>query len=178
MKSFLFLAVLGAAASLTGCTSTCDTADTAGCKTDTSGGAAPLLQNVGGTCDGSSCNWMVESDGIIGSAEVFLSETGDPSRTCGPDKSLNECGFWEEHHDALSYSGDSTYGGDVFSIDLTLVASFKDQVNNSSTIFDVNSATISNQLTVEFVITDSSGAYADCAVYGQDPSYFDCPNVW
>lgn len=187
MKNILFLAALGATAALTGCTSTtCDTADTAGCDkvddtadTNTTGGT-PLLQNITLGCSGTTCSYLIESDGTIGTAELFLAETGDPSATCGPGKSLSDCGFWEEHHSAFSYDSDSTFGGDAFGLTVDLVTDFNVQANNESTLFDLNDATMSGQLTVMAMITDSGGTYADCAVYGDDITYFsaDCSNSW
>lgn len=187
MKSFLFIAALGVTAALTGCTSTsCDSADTAGCKADDTsggnggGGGTPLLQNITLGCSGSTCSYLIESDGTIGTAELYLAETGDPTSTCGPGKSLSDCGFWEEHHDAFSYDSASSFGGDAFGLTVDLVTDYTQQANNESTLFDLNDATISNQLTVMAIITDAGGAYADCAVYGDDISYYSdmCSNSW
>lgn len=167
MNKILILGTLGG---LAGCTSgsKCDSGDTA-CDTG-GGGTAGVLMEVDGNCTASTCTWYADSDGTIGAIELYLSETGDTVST----------NFWEEYHDAFDYVGPSSYGGDEFAIDLILEASYTDQVNNVSTIFDVNDSAISNQLTVMFIMYDGSQNYADCAVYGHDPSYFasDCGNVW
>ena len=36
----------------------------------------------------------------------------------------------------------------------------------------MSDGTISNQLTVMFTVYDKTGAYADCAVYGDDVGYY------
>ena len=166
MNKFLILGILGG---LVGCSSgsKCDSGDTA---CDSGGGSAGLLMEVNGSCTANNCTWYADSDGTIGAIELYLSETGDTVST----------NFWEEYHDAFDYVGPSTYGGDEFAITLGLEDSFTNQVNNVSTIFDLNDTAISNQLTVMFIMYDGSQNYADCAVYGDDPSYFasDCTNNW
>lgn len=180
MKNMLILAAFGFAAA--GCTgTTCDTGDSS-CKggDDTNGTVAPLLQFVDANCSGSTCTYDALADGVLGGVDLYLAETGDPTSTCGPGKSLSECGFWEETHTAFVYSGDNSYGGETWSLSLDLEPDYTQQVDNTSTIFDLNSATISAQLTLAWVIYDSAGAYADCAVYGEDISYFAnvCTNSW
>lgn len=176
MKTLLFAAPLLTLAACSG-GSNCDTSDTA-CSTADD---APLLQYVDGNCSGGSCIWYVEYSGEGGQVEVDLAETGDPTATCGPSstKGLSECGFWTEYHNAFSLTS-STSSYEAKQVDLTLVGSFEDQIQNSTTIFDVSDGTISNQLTVMFTLYDSSGAYADCVVYGDDISWFQdyCTITW
>lgn len=169
MKNFLALAGLTILA--TGCpgTTKCDSGDTA-CEDTGGGSGTPLLWDVGGACAAGVCTWYADSDGTIGSVELYLSETGDKAST----------NIWEEVHTAFSYVGPSSHGGDEFAIDLNLVDDYTQQVDNQSTLFDLNSAEISNQLTVLFMMYDANDAYADCATYGHDPSYFSsmCTNNW
>lgn len=178
MKTLL---LLGAAAlTLSGCDGggKCDTGDTA---CESGGNGDVLLQNVDGSCSGSTCTWEATTTGSMGTVELDLVETGDPTSTCGPSstKGLNECGVWAEFHNdfTLTDFDDST---ETKSINLTLVSSFEDQVQNQTTIFDVSNSEISNQLTVLFTVTDADGNYADCAAYGDDPQYFQdvCSNFW
>ena len=60
------------------------------------------------------------------------------------------------------------------SIDLTLVDDFRDQVNNSSTLF--GNDIVETTLTVLITITDADGNYADCEVGGENTGFFssDC----
>jgi hypothetical protein len=178
MKTLL---LLGAAAlSLTGCSSggKCDTSDTA-CEGGGGGGGAPIIQAFDGDCAGSTCTWWVEATGELGNVELDLTETGDPTSTCGPSstKSLNECGVWNEFHDSFTLS-DFTDSTETKSIELQLVDDYTQQVNNESTLFDVSDGTISSQLTILFTVYDSNGAYSDCAVSGDDVSYYasECTN--
>ena len=170
MKSLL---LLGAAAlTLTGCpggSAKCDTGDTA-CE-EPSGSSDVMITSLDGTCTGSTCTWWVETTGQMGTVELDLIETGDPSWTCGPSKGEVVCGAWSEFHNDFVLA-DFDEETEVKEINLDLVDSFENQVNNVSTIFDVSDATISNQLTVLFVVSDADGNYADCATYGNDPGYF------
>ena len=176
MKTLLFAAPLLTLAACSG-SSNCDTGDTA-CGV---GDDAPLLQKVGGECSGSSCTWYAEYTGEGGQVELDLAETGDTTSTCGPSstKDLSECGFWTEYHTAFSLV-DSSSANERKEIDLTLVSTFEDQFQDRTTIFDLNSGTISNQLTVMYTLYDSNGDYADCVVYGHDITWFQdwCTITW
>lgn len=174
MKTLLLAAPLLALAACSG-SSNCDSGDTA-CGVS---GDDILIQTMDGECSGGSCTWYVEYTGEGGQVDLDLAETGDPTATCGPSstKGLSECGFWTEYHNAFSLA-DFNDAGETKELTLELVGSFEDQVQNSSTIFDVSDGTISNQLTVMFTVYDSAGAYADCAVYGDDVGWFSdyCTN--
>lgn len=175
MKSLLFLGA--AALSLSGCAggSKCDTGDSA------CGNGELLIQSMDGTCNGATCNWWVLVNGEFGKVELDLVETGDPTWSC-PDGAKGElvCGAWSEFHNDFRTSDFSDPGEAAYeekSINLTLESTSEDQINNTSTIFDVSSSPISNQLTVLFTVYDAAGDYLDCATYGHDPSYFSsCPN--
>ncbi len=172
MKTLL---LLGAAAlTLVGCDSSgskCDTGDTA-CES-TGGSDAVEIQGFNGDCSGSTCTWWVEATGRMGQVELDLVETGDPSWSCGPSAAKGDlvCGAWSEFHNDFSLA-DFDDETEVKEINLDLVGSFEDQVNNQSTLFDMSSGTISNQITMLFVVSDENGDYADCLTYGHDTSYF------
>ncbi len=177
MKPLLLLAA--AALTLSGCAggNKCDTGDSAcGSSEDL------LIQSMDGTCSGGTCNWWVQVNGEFGQVELDLIETGDPSFECGPTSTKGlECGVWSEFHNDFRTSDFNDPGEAAFeekSINLTLVDNFENQVNNESTLFDVSDSTISNQLTVMFTVYDTAGDYLDCAVYGDDPSYYSesCTN--
>jgi len=168
------------ALSLVACTATKDDSG------DTAGGGTPVIQNLIGSCGGdapgSTCTWEVEADASIGTAELQLVETGDPSFEAGCTASSTSgglvCGVWSEFHDDFELiTNDNSYGGDSKAINLTLKDDFRDQVNNESTLFD--NAKIGSQLTAMFTIYDSTGAYADCVVAGHNPSFFSevCANT-
>jgi hypothetical protein len=181
------LILLGAASlALSGCPgggNKCDTGDES-CDTDTNTGTGTgdvYINEVDGACGGGSCTWTVDSVGEMGTVELDLIETGDPTFSCGPSstKGALECGVWSEYHnDFTLVDFDDT--SETKSITLEIVASYEDQVNNVSTIFDLDAGNIANQLTVMWTITDADGNYADCVVYGDDPSYYAdyCTNVW
>lgn len=177
MKPFLLLAV--ATLTLSGCAggTKCDTGDSAcgGSNEDL------LIQSMDGDCSGGMCTWQVEVNGEFGRVELDLVETGDPGWECGPASTKGDlvCGAWSEYHYDFVTSDFNNPGEDPYeikSINLTLEDSYRDQVNNVSTIFDVSNSTISNQLTILFTVYDASDNYLDCAKYGHDTSYFDCPN--
>ncbi|MFN7144040.1 MAG: hypothetical protein ACK4YP_09705 [Myxococcota bacterium] len=170
MKPLFLLAT--AALTLGGCAggTKCDTGDSA---CGVAGDGDVVIQSMNGSCSGSSCTWEVTTTGSMGTVELDLVETGDPSWSCGPASTKGElvCGAWSEYHSdfQLADFDDST---ETKSISLTLVDNFENQVNNESTLFDVSDNTISNQLTVLFTVSDANGDYADCATYGHDPGYF------
>lgn len=168
MKTVLLFGAL--AFTLTGCT---------GGKDDSGGssGGNVLIQRMDGDCTATTCTWEVETTGQMGTVELDLIETGDPTWDCSGAKGELVCGVWSEFHNDFQLSD---FGDDyeIKTINLTLEDSYENQVNNVSTIFDVSSATISDQLTVLFTVTDADGVYADCATYGDDPDYFSgtCTN--
>jgi len=185
MKALLLVAT---AATLSGCSgfTNCDTAggscDVEDTNTNTNTGTGtPVLQNVDGSCSGSTCTWeVVASGGGIGTVGLDLIETGDDSYDCSqPDEGQLICGVWTEYHSDFVLS-DFDDTSETKRINLSLVGSYVDQVNNTSTIFDVSDSAISNQLTVLFIIEDENGDYADCATYGHNPSVYSdyCTNVW
>lgn len=177
MKPLLFLAV--AALSLSGCSggSKCDTGDSA------CGGDDLTIQAFNGVCSGGICTWSVEVNGEFGRVELDLVETGDPSWSCGPSSTKGElvCGAWSEYHNDFGTTDFNDPGEAAYeekSINLTLEDDYRNQVNNESTIFDVSSSTISDQLSFMFTVYDKSDNYLDCVTYGHDPSYFSnlCSN--
>ncbi len=166
MKKIFLLSL--SAATLAGCSSgTCDTGDSS-CK---GGGGTPSIVNYYGDCsEDTTCYWGVDADASIGTVEVIIIETGDPTFSCGPDKAL-ECGVWTETHTNFSLATcNSTGCVERKEIALSVVDDLNDQVNNSSTLF--NSDAELGQVTYMFTITDTSGAFADCVVDGHNPSYF------
>ncbi len=171
MKTLL---LLGAAAlSLAGCDGAkCDTGDSAcGVSGDVT------IKSMDGICSGATCSWEVVTNGESGMVELDLAETGDTSGSCQTDPNCSPEGFWTEFHDEFNLVDfDDSAGTETKEINLGLVSSFDQQVQNETTIFDVSDPTISNQLTVLYTVYDKDGAYADCAVFGHDPSYFDCAN--
>ncbi len=168
MKTLILLPVLA----LTACTAVGknDSGDTG------SSGGTPSITGVDGACSGSTCTWSVSADSTIGTVEMEMIETGDPTFEAGCSDSVSSgglvCGVWSEYHTLFTLVDSS--GGDTKAIDLTLVDDFRNQVNNSSTLF--GNDIIETTLTVMLTITDADGNYADCAVGGHDPSFFasDC----
>lgn len=171
MKTLLF--VVASALLLPGCPSgdKCDTGDSgdSGCASEEGG---PTLLVADGSCTSDDCTWTVQSSGPIESVTLDIIENGDPSFDCTePTTGQLVCGVWTEQHTAFVLI-DSSDTSETKEITLDLVDSFYDQVNNASTLFDLNNSTTANQITVMFTITDESGTYADCATYGYDPSYY------
>jgi hypothetical protein len=134
-------------------------------------------------CGGGTCSWSVEADGEIGTVQLWIIETGDPTFDPGCDDDVGSgglvCGVWSEYHNDFALAtSDNEFGGDTKRISLELVDSYMDQVSNFSTLFDMSNPTIADQVTFEFDISDRDGNYADCVAFGDEPSYFDCPNVF
>ncbi len=169
MKTLILLPVLA----LTACTAVGknDSGDTG------STGGTPSITNVAGSCSGSTCTWSVSADATIGTVELEMIETGDPTFESGCTDSVSSgglvCGVWSEYHTLFTLAG-SSGGEETKSIDLTLVDDFRDQVNNSSTLF--GNDIVETTLTVMLTITDADGNFADCEVGGENPSFFssDC----
>lgn len=144
-------------------------ADTACVAMDSPSGSTTLLEFVAAVCAEDLCTWSAEGSGPIGSVRLRL--TNDVGQ-------VDEI-IWEEEHDAFSLvDPENRYGGETMAIDLTLVADPVEQIDNNSTGFDVNDANTDARLTVEFTIYDGEGNESDCAVYGADPTFFDCQIVW
>ena len=143
----------------------------------------PAITDWNYECDGGSpesCTFYVEADQPMGVVKTTLTETGDPTSTCGPKGGVNDCGVWEETHNGFTAAGSGTTGGacgERKELTLTVKDSFQDQVDNSSTLFGTQILD-KGTLTVLLQIQDASGAAADCDVIGDDPSYFaaDCSN--
>ena len=163
-----------------------DSGDTsaAGC------GGAPEIDSFGtdGDCDLGLCTWYVDATDQMGTVTLQIDQTGDPAGDCGPSKGgLNACGEWSETHSAFNLAGSGNAPGNCSerkSIDLTVVDNFKKQQDNVSTLFGVAGASDPNpdelgEVTVLVIISDSNGNYADCAVSGDEPSFFasQCTNV-
>lgn len=145
------------------CTSGKDSGDTGGLS------GTPVIDAIGwqSCSDPGSCTWFVTAvGGHIGTVELWLSETGDTV----------SANIWEEYHNQFDLV-ESTGNYETKAITLNVVSDFEQQQDNVSTLFDMN-AEETAQLTYYFRITDSAGAYADCAVGGHDPTYFgaDCAN--
>ncbi len=155
-----------------------DDSTTTDCTTGT-----PTLTDWNWECDGGSpenCTVYAESDYPMGVVKVTVTETGDPTSTCGPKGGVNDCGVWEETHNGFTAAGSGSAGGACAERkELTLIVedSFQNQVDNSSTLFGTQILD-KGSVTVLIQIQDSSGAQADCDVFGDDPSYFaaDCSN--
>jgi len=149
---------------------------------DSSGGScsgAPQIADYNIECYDRSCEWWVEADAPIGRVEMTVTETADPTSTCGPAKGgkgdVNECGVWQETHDAFSVDGSVGACGERKAISLNVETDFRNQTDNQSTLFD----TELGELTVLIEIYDTNGDFSDCLVFGDEPGYFsaDCTNV-
>ena len=187
MKNLFFLAL--SASAFTGCSGSgakCDTSDTSGCVDSSSGDV--LIQNYGQEdCSTDSCTWYVVASGEMGTVELWMIETGDPTYEAGCSETMSEgsglvCGVWSEYHNNfdLTDTNDSA-GEETKAITLDVLAydnAYLDQETNVSTLF--TPSMIDTQLTWYILITDSSGNYADCITAGHDDNYFsgDCPNSW
>ena len=160
----------------------CDSSDSVCTYSDSSGtngcNGTPTITGWGGDCGSASCEWYVDADQPMGDVELYLVQTGDPAGSCGPGKGdVNACGEWYEVHEAFSVSGNGSGAcGESKSITLDIKGDYRDQADNSSTLFD--NSTEFGQLTVMYIIYDQNGNYADCGVAGDDPGYFagDCSN--
>ena len=143
----------------------------------------PAITDSSYDCDGGSpeaCTFFVEADGPMGVVTLTMTETGDPTSTCGPKGDTNECGVWEETHNGFTAAGSGTTGGECGErkeITLEVKDSYLDVVDNASTLFGTQ-VLDRQQTTILIQITDSSGAAADCDAYGHDASYFnaECSN--
>jgi hypothetical protein len=153
---------------------------------DTGGGGTPFIQGLDASCTGdtpgATCTWSIDADATIGTVELQLVETGDPTFDTSCTESSTSgglvCGVWSEYHDDFELvTSDNDFGGDTKSINLELVGSFEDQVNNQSTLF--KESIMGTTLTAMFTLYDSSGAYADCVVIGHNPAFFSsvCSNT-
>ena len=181
MKFLSLSLVLG----LTACTAGLkDTADSGGDV-----GAVPNVEFLGAECDDSTnkCTWLVETSGTMGNVEMQMIQTGDGNYTTGCTESIGingetssgearpggggiTCGVWSEYHDLFDLATTSNeYGGESKSINLNLVSSFRDQVNNESTLFGND---LLGAVTVLVTVYDAAGDYADCRADGHMPSYF------
>lgn len=154
--------------------------DSGGTGSGACGGAPSVvgINTVGDCTIGGTCTWQVDATDEMGTVKMTIVETGDPTSTCGPGKTLNECGVWEETHTAFTNAGSGSAGGacaEAKSITLDVVDDFKNQVNNTSTLFDDPKL---GQVTILVTTTDASGADAGCAVAGDDVSFFasECSN--
>lgn len=173
MKKVLILGLF--ASFLPGCPGggACDSGDTA-CKAGNgNGGDAPLINGVYYDCGGADCIWTIESDGVLGLAEIDMIETGDTSWECGPSapgaKDL-VCGVWHEYHnDFRVVNLENSLGGEDWEIQLAIVDDWQDQQNNVSTLFDTE---VSSTVTIMATIYDESGNWADCFVAGENTSYY------
>ncbi len=134
----------------------------------------PRLAAFAASVTATSTTWVVESDGAIARAELYIAETGVPGATCdGTTRYPTECGTWREVHTGFVRAGASAmFGGDRLELPLTHVDAPNDQVDNATTLFKVNDATQAAWLTVAVRIYDADGDLADCAVYGHQPTYF------
>lgn len=154
-----------------------DSGDTGGSSNSCT---SPTIYAIDGGCNGGTCTWSVDATGEMGSVTFQMDQTGDPAGDCGPGKGgLNACGEWSETHTAFTAAGSGDAGtscAERKSIDLEVVDSFKNQKDNVSTLFDTNDEL--GELTVLVTITDSSGNYSDCAVSGDEVSFFadQCSN--
>lgn len=138
-------------------------------------GGAPAITNYNIECNGGSCEWWVEADAPMGNVVMTAAQTGDPAGSCGPKGDVNECGEWQETHDAFSVDGSVGACGERKAISLNVETDFRNQTDNQSTLFD----TELGELTVLIEIYDTNGDFSDCLVFGDEPSYFsaDCTNV-
>jgi hypothetical protein len=147
-----------------------DTADTGG-----SCSSPPEITaiNADVAADDSTVTWTVDATNEMGDVSLTIEETGDPSFNCGPGKGGLDCGVWSETHEAFTQNGSGSSGGDCAeekAISLNVVDDYHNQVDNTSTLFDSNQEM--GQITVLFTVSDSNGNYADCAVSGENTSFF------
>lgn len=178
LMSVLFL-------TLAACPGTSGKDSDSGAVTDDSTGTdctgAPLITDWNYDCDGGSpetCTWWVEADHAMGVVTVTVVETGDPTSTCGPKGGVNECGVWEETHNGFTAAGTGSSGGacgERKELALSVKDDFTQQVDNQSTLFN---AAEMDKITILLTVEDSSGAAADCDVFGHDVSFFaaECSN--
>jgi len=161
-----------------------------GKESDTGGCGTPEIDSFGTTdsCDNGSCEWYVDATNQMGKVTIQMDQTGDPAGKCGPGKGdVNACGEWSETHTAFTVNGSGSAPGACAEekvLDLTVVDNYKNQKDDVSTLFGVAGSSDPNpnelnELTVLVIIEDSTGAYADCAVSGDDPGFFadQCTNV-
>ncbi len=175
-----FLAFLSLPLLLTACSGSGNLCDS-GEECDSGiGGGTVMIQEWYGNCSGADCLWEVAADGQIGTVELELIETGDPTFDCSQaTEGQLVCGVWTEYHTNFSLTSElNAYAGDTKSISLGLVDDYTDQVNNQSTLFD--NGLISSTVTYMFVITSADGLSTDCIVDGHDPSYYSsvCANLF
>lgn len=147
--------------------------------TDADADADATIKDAGYVESGGSVRWSVEADGALGSAEIWIIETGDPAYEggCGADQIGRGgivCGVWSEHHtDFTLASGTNAYGGETLEIDLDVTDDYTDQASNRSTLFR---SPFLETVTFLVVVTDPDGNEIDCASGGDFPGNFqdDC----
>jgi hypothetical protein len=123
----------------------------------------------------------------MGNVEIQMIQTGDGNYVSGCTEAIGidgetssgearpggggiTCGVWSEYHDLFELvSTSNEFGGESKSINLDLVTSFRDQVNNESTLFGND---LLGAVTVMVTVYDANGDYADCRADGDMPSYF------
>ena len=162
LAPFLFLLLVGCSSATTG-----DSGDSA---PDCSGD--PTITDWGYECTGGwpeSCTFWVESDYEFGAVHVTITDTGAPDSTC----IVNDCGMWEESHDAFTAAGAGGGGecGARKELTLNVEESTANQAADESTIFGT-AALDGGSVTFLVEIENESGSVVDCAVRGHDVSFF------
>jgi hypothetical protein len=176
MKFLSLLSLPFLLAACSGSGAVCDSGEV--CDSGLSGDGI-LIQSWAGGCEGTECYWDVSANGQIGTVELELIETGDPSFDCGQaTEGQLVCGVWTEYHTNFQLAGSDDAGNEIKTISLGLVDDYSDQINNQSTLFD--NGLIGSTVTYMFVITDATGTQTDCIVDGHDPSFYAsaCPNLF
>ena len=138
-------------------------------QADTDCSEAAKVTDIGISCAGSVCTWYVEVSQPVETVVMEADQTGDPQNPCGPAKGgQNDCGQWRETHNAFQEVGTVGTCGRRYEVELDVVESVGDQVDNDSTLF--NALSELNQLTL---LVQVSGKKGDaCAVTGHQPSFF------
>lgn len=169
------------ALALVGCSAggaKCDSGDTS-CESLDSGNTPDYyLESYNYSDVGGNMVWTIETTAEIGTVQLDLIETGDPSYDCSqPDNGQLICGVWTEYHTNFQLVGASDFGGDVKEISLEIKDDYRDQINNQSTLFDTE---LGSTVTLLIQIWDTNGDLVDCVTNGHSTSYFAdiCTNVF
>lgn len=130
----------------------------------------PEIQEFEGSCSVQDGLWSFEvrTLGWTGNGHLYWAMNAD----------------YVEKHVLSSIEAASDGSSDRLSLELGIVADWRNAESNSSTSFQCRESTI-DTLQMRLVVYDSSGATADCRSLGTDPEFFDaiesappCDLVW
>ncbi len=165
MKLFhLALAGAFAAFTLAGCvddtgkdTDDFETGDTEGDCND----VETLIQEIYADCGGGNWTFSAKTDGWTTDGVVNIDQTGiDPQYA------------WSEEHDlpSVDYSADGCW--DELEATLPITTDWEAQEANVNTLFECSDPRKST-LTWMIRVYDTDSNMSDCAVWGEDPSFYD-----